>query len=131
MLDGLDTLDWSRVTHAYGPADDVPGHLRDLADADHDVRQRARWCLYDTIIHRGARTDASVPAIPFLLELAGSPEVADRAELLHLVAHLVAGQLGVAVDPQLHTGASDRADADADARRLRDVYLAAERGAPL
>lgn len=129
MLDGLDTIDWVRLTHAYGPADDVPGHLRDLADPDHDVRQRARWCLYDTIIHRGARTDASAPAIPFLLELAAAPEIRDRAELLHLVTHLVTGQLGVTADPVLHTGAGDRLDPAAG--RLRDVYVAAERGAPL
>lgn len=131
MLDGLDAIDWVRLTHAYGSAGDVPGHLRDLAAADPDVRQRARWCLYDTIIHRGARTEASAPAIPFLLELAADPAACERHELLHLVTHLVAGQLGVAADPRLYTGASDHRPDDDDAAILRAVYRAAERGEPL
>jgi hypothetical protein len=29
MLEGLDTIDWS-LTHAHGPATDVPGLLRPL-----------------------------------------------------------------------------------------------------
>ena len=130
MLDGLDAIDWVHLTHAHGPADDVPRLLRDLASAEHDVRQRARWCLYDTIIHRGARTEASAPAIPFLLELAAAPDVRDRPELLHLVAHLVAGQLGVAADPVIYIGASDLRDGE-DAAILRASYLAGERGGPL
>jgi hypothetical protein len=34
MLENLDQVDWDRLTHAYGPAGEVPGWIRELT-SDH------------------------------------------------------------------------------------------------
>ncbi|KAF5260704.1 hypothetical protein FOXYS1_8635, partial [Fusarium oxysporum] len=40
-LAGLDSIDWSRLNHAYGPADDVPLILGDLQSRDPEVYKTA------------------------------------------------------------------------------------------
>ena len=35
MLERLHTVDWNALTHAYGPAGDIPGLIRALAATDH------------------------------------------------------------------------------------------------
>ena len=34
MIEAPDRVDWGRLTHAYGRADDVPGRIRSLAFDD-------------------------------------------------------------------------------------------------
>lgn len=135
MLDGLDAIDWTHLTHAYGPAVDVPGQLRDLAGGDREARRRARWSLYGNIFHQGTRYPATAAAIPFLVTMLADPAVAERHELAILLAHLVTGQLGVAAEPVVYTGEPDLAAASRDdaeyAAILRDCYRAAERGLPV
>ncbi|WP_326790017.1 hypothetical protein [Streptomyces sp. NBC_00151] len=38
MINELDVIDWSSMTHAYGPADEVPGWLKAAASAAPFVR---------------------------------------------------------------------------------------------
>jgi transposase-like protein len=40
-MDDLATVDWGSLTHAYGPAGDLPDQLRALASADPSTRARA------------------------------------------------------------------------------------------
>lgn len=63
-LEGLDRVDWSGLTHAYGPADDVPGLLRELA-----AGEDAFDALFGNVWHQGTVYPATAPTIPFLLEL--------------------------------------------------------------
>ncbi|SCF46181.1 hypothetical protein GA0070216_11982 [Micromonospora matsumotoense] len=88
MLNGIDEIDWSRLSHAYGPADDVPAQLRALASADPAVRDRARHDLYGNIFHQGTRYEATAYAVPFLLELLADPATAEPSELLALLVAL-------------------------------------------
>ena len=39
MLEGLERIDWGRLTHAYGPAGEVPGWIRELTSDDAAVRK--------------------------------------------------------------------------------------------
>ncbi len=91
MLEGLDSIDWARLGHAYGTADDVPGQLRALASDDADLRGKALYDLYGNIFHQGTRYEATAYAVPFLLELLGNPAAPNRADILGLLTSIAIG----------------------------------------
>ncbi|WP_422735272.1 hypothetical protein ACN263_16880 [Micromonospora sp. WMMD729] len=91
MLDGLDDIDWARLGHAYGSADDVPGQLRALLDPDATVRDEALGELYGNVFHQGNRFEASAYAVPFLLEMLTDPATPDPAAVLGLLSALAIG----------------------------------------
>ncbi len=64
MLDDLERIDWSRLTHAYGSADAVPGMIRALRSPDERTRVKAGRGLSATIFHQGTRFRTSAPALP-------------------------------------------------------------------
>jgi hypothetical protein len=91
MLEGLERIDWERLTHAYGPAGEVPGWIRELTSDDAAVRKRAFDVLEGSICHQGSRYRASAPAVPFLFELLESPSAKDRVRLIRLLTNLAIG----------------------------------------
>ncbi|MEU7678695.1 hypothetical protein AB0C42_28200 [Micromonospora taraxaci] len=91
MLDGLDDIDWARLGHAYGAADDVPGQLRALLSPDPASRDEALSDLYTNVFHQGGRFEASAYAVPFLLEMLGDPATPDPAAVLGLLSVLAVG----------------------------------------
>lgn len=94
MIGGLDAVDWDSLTHAYGPAEDVPQLLRELRSHDAEVVDGAIHELFSNIFHQGTRYQASAYAVPFLLELAADPAVARRHQIVHLLAGLAIGYSG-------------------------------------
>lgn len=90
MLDGLDIIPWSQLQHAYGAAEDVPDLLRALAGSEQESED-ALGELFATIWHQGTVYEASSYAVPFLVELAVSPEVARRGDILSLIGSLAEG----------------------------------------
>jgi hypothetical protein len=92
MLDGLDRTDWAGLTHAYGPAADVPGLLRALASRKKAVRDEALDTLCGNIWHQGTVYEATAHAVPFLVELLATPAIAGKAELLSLLHALATGR---------------------------------------
>jgi hypothetical protein len=91
VLDGLDDIDWARLGHAYGPADDVPGQLRALLDPDATVRDEALGELYGNVFHQGNRFEASAYAVPFLLAMLTDAATPDPAAVLGLLSALAIG----------------------------------------
>lgn len=91
MLEGLESIDWSQLEHAYGRAVDVPDQIRALASRDRKRRQWAMGELYGNIFHQGSRYEASAYAVPFLLELVREPTTPDRARVLGLLTSLAIG----------------------------------------
>ncbi|MBG6105280.1 hypothetical protein IW249_005694 [Micromonospora vinacea] len=91
MLDGLDDIDWARLGHAYGAADDVPDQLRALLSPDPAVRDEALGELYTNVFHQGSRFEASAYAVPFLVELLADPATPDPAAVLGLLSALAIG----------------------------------------
>ncbi|MFI0368999.1 hypothetical protein ACH35V_14035 [Actinomadura sp. 1N219] len=88
LLRGLDDIDWTALRHAYGPAGDVPGLLRGIAEGpdpggdldDLDVK----------IFHQGGFVcSAATAALPYLTAMAGSPAIAVRPGVLELIGRLV------------------------------------------
>jgi len=91
MLEGLDTVDWTSLRHAYGEAADVPGLLRALLSPDPKVRQEAIYELFGNIWHQGTVYPASAAAVPFLYELLTAPSVQDKSNIAHLLASIADG----------------------------------------
>ena len=102
MLEGLDAIDWSILTHAHGPATDVPELLRSLLSEDPDVRLQAFAELVEKIWHQGTVYPASAAAIPFLFELLTHPGVHDPGWAASLLGCIATGegwlQYGLRVD---------------------------------
>ncbi|MEW2622415.1 hypothetical protein [Streptomyces sp. NPDC048106] len=90
-LSGLDAVDWSALTHAYGPADDVPALLCALCSPDAEQRHQALDALYGNIFHQGSRYPATAAAVPFLARMAADPALPGRAAHLELLAALAIG----------------------------------------
>ncbi|KPM42219.1 hypothetical protein AK830_g4361 [Neonectria ditissima] len=90
-LAGLDSIDWSQLTHAYGSAEDVPILLRQLQSTNPDEYTTAGDELLSTICHQGTRYSASVEAVPFLYSLLDHEATKSRGFLLHLITALAVG----------------------------------------
>ncbi|GLY32968.1 hypothetical protein [Kineosporia sp. NBRC 101731] len=82
MLNPLDTVDWSSLTHAFGEADDVPGLVAQLLE---DEWQDAADELTSMLVPGDEVFPATVVALPFLVEVALDPEAAGRSGALQLL----------------------------------------------
>lgn len=91
MLERLDEVDWSSLTHAYGEAIDVPGLLRVLLSHDPTVRNETIDTLFGNIWHQGTVYPATAAAVPFLYELLIAPEVQEKLGIVHLLSAIAEG----------------------------------------
>ncbi|WP_354644607.1 hypothetical protein [Kitasatospora camelliae] len=124
-LAGLDAHPWARVSHAYGPAEDLPDLLRALAEDGENIEETISE-LYSCILHQGTVYAASVDAVPYLARIAAA--VRPRtAEILHLLGGLAEsddaweiepGAVRAAVATQIPLLTPLLAREDADVRRL-------------
>ncbi|MFD8706599.1 HEAT repeat domain-containing protein [Kitasatospora sp. NPDC059648] len=96
-LEGLDLVDWSSMGHAYGPADEVPLWLRQMASPDRGVRERAFSSFYSSAHHQGGVYSCTAASLPFLFALADDPRVPDRAAVVQLLLSI--GSAALACDP--------------------------------
>ena len=81
-LPGLEEVAWEDLSHAYGPATEVPRDLRKLASSDIRAGGEALQSLYMTILHQGSFYSATPAAVPFLVEIASHPDVPWRPEII-------------------------------------------------
>ena len=102
MLEGLGDINWAGLTHAYGPATDVPGLLRALAAPPDAVEEEDTASgedplslLCNLVNHQASIYPATPYVVPFLVELlaAGPPE--RRPALLYVLGSF-AGYAGPA-----------------------------------
>jgi len=91
MLEGLKTIDWHQLSHAYGEADDVPRLIKALASKNEKKRGNALNKLYTNIYHQGTVYQASAYAAPFLIELLENDAVSEKGDILMLLTHLAWG----------------------------------------
>jgi hypothetical protein len=73
---GLDSPRWSELRHAYGPAADSPGLLRQLAEFPRSTGNAEPWfSLWSSLAHQGDVYPASFAAVPHVIAaMAVSPE---------------------------------------------------------
>ena len=78
MLD-LNSLRWSELRHAYGPATDIPDLLRQLESLPSSAGKSEPWfSLWSSLAHQGDVYSASFAAVPHVVRcLAQSPAEAD------------------------------------------------------
>lgn len=89
-LVGLDEIDWGALEGAYGPAGRVPGILRGLA-ANNRCWGEATFQYFCEVVHQDTCFSCTPATIPFLVQIACSPELSEyrRWELLHYLAYTV------------------------------------------
>ncbi len=91
-LAGLDEVDWSVVSDAYGPATDIPALLRGLVSGNPEHREFACLLLHQTIWHQGNVYSATAAAIPFLYNLLEADGPHDKEAIAGLLALIADGQ---------------------------------------
>ena len=91
LEDQLAKVHWSRLKHAYGSAEDLPGLIRRRASQDQSVAGAAATELWGTVWHQGSVYEASAAAVPALATLAQSPATVDRLDVLLLLATMATG----------------------------------------
>jgi hypothetical protein len=129
MLEGLNRVNWARLTDAYGPAANTPDHIRQLASSRPKERKEARQALYATIFHQGTRYPATAPAVPFLFDLLDDPATPEKGEIVRLLVHLAVGYpeqfLPLGIDPAAaFAEAAPAAPAPDDDSPAADAYWA-------
>ncbi|MGE7386382.1 HEAT repeat domain-containing protein [Streptomyces sp. NPDC004126] len=96
-LEGVHRVDWSSMGHAYGPADEVPLWLEQMASPDPAVREKAFSRFYGAAHHQGDVYACTAASLPFLLALADDPRAPDRAAVIRLVLSI--GRAALDCDP--------------------------------
>ena len=133
ILAGVGDVDWSAVTHAHGPATDVPALLRAAVSDDLDHRDFAWQLLFETVWHCGTVYPATAKVVPFLYRLLENDDVPDQWQAALLLASIADGDSYLAVhatDPQsvaiFEQIAAERGSTLAEdmARELTDVDAA-------
>jgi len=81
-------VNWSELTHAYGPATDIPGLLGSLrtAPAPRKYTDEPWFSLWSALCHQGDVYTASYAALPELVKIASDLEPGVAVECLHLAA---------------------------------------------
>jgi hypothetical protein len=92
LLEGLDTVNWVTLRHAYGNADDVPDLLRALASSDEMRRVEAINALFGNVWHQGTVYPATAAAVPFLYELLNGVDIKGKSDIAGLLASIAAGK---------------------------------------
>jgi hypothetical protein len=140
MLEGLRTVPWADLQHAYGPAKDVPQLLRKLLVRSPKVRSAVMDKLYGNVFHQGTRFPVAPFVIPFLIELCENPSVPRRDELLVYWGRLITGYFSVQERPSWGDGeriywygevqtAQDAEESDADfSEALHAIYRESLKG---
>jgi len=98
LADALALVSWSALRHAYGSADDVPALLFAVTVGTDDVRHVAWWELWGNIHHQGTVYEATVPAVPFIHDIAGSGDAEDRVQALQYLREIAVADCSFAAD---------------------------------
>ncbi len=85
MLHGIDTINWSELTHAYGSATDIPALLRASLSENPDHREFAFELLHSDICHQGTIYQATSQAVSFLVRMLSYDQTPDPVEVIILL----------------------------------------------
>ena len=123
---------WDQVSHAYGPAAEVPGWIAGLRDAPTAAQCLAE--LYGSITYQGSRYSATPPCVPLLVDVALDRSVVNRADVVFLIGFCAMGYSGDWLDwrnqRRVQAGPYERASWDAvvaEHRRLQELLADPDR----
>ncbi|MGZ2362320.1 HEAT repeat domain-containing protein [Streptomyces sp. 372A] len=97
-INEIDSVNWASMSHAYGPASDVPGWLRGMVSPESGVRDEAFSDFYSAAHHQGDVYPCTAASLPFLFEMADSPATPDRGSVIELLLSI--GQECLDRDPE-------------------------------
>ncbi len=127
MINDLQSIDWSSMNHAYGPAGDVPLWLRAMTSPDAEAREKAFDDFYGAAHHQGDVYPCTTASLPFLFEMADDPTAPDRASIVELLVSIGREALdrsdGIYFAPD-GTGSTAGADSAAFMREHGDAFIA-------
>ncbi|MBN6042345.1 hypothetical protein [Amycolatopsis sp. 195334CR] len=106
-LTALDAVDWSRLEHAHGPADDVPDLIRALAAGTGEWADTLDELYGDDLLHQGTCYSATAPGLAVLAGLVGSFAAPQRLDLLLCLLY-AAGQWGAGLLDDAEPAAAQR-----------------------
>jgi len=89
-LMGLGNVAWKELSHAYGPAEDVPGNLRRLASTDIEAGIQALRSLVMSVFHQETFYTATAPVLPFLVEIVSHPRTPMRSWIASFLSEVAA-----------------------------------------
>ncbi|MER5397965.1 HEAT repeat domain-containing protein [Streptomyces sp. NPDC002599] len=122
MINELDVIDWSSMTHAYGPADEVPVWLKAMASTDAVVREDALSRFYSAVHHQGDVYTSTTASLPFLFALADDPVTPDRASIVELLVSI--GSHAVERCEDVYVDGPDYAGSAVVVRERADSFVA-------
>ncbi|MFU8854698.1 hypothetical protein ACNAW0_27555 [Micromonospora sp. SL1-18] len=79
------------MSHAYGPAGEVPGLLRSIRSGNQSVRQQAYSDLAGLMVDEGSRFEASSAVTPYLIKIVADPAAPDRFAACQVLASIAVG----------------------------------------
>jgi aminoglycoside 2''-phosphotransferase len=130
MFEGLNSIPWVDLTHAYGSAEEVPMWLRQLASDDEQVRHEARRHLGGSICHQGWICHPTAYAVPYLIELLEEPTVQEKEEILDLLTWIAKAD-PIHERPRWAEDDDSAASFPSEPVPLRDAHAVAGAGIPV
>ncbi len=121
MFNGLHLIDWSSMTHAYGPAGQVPSLLTAMRSPDADERGKAYDEFYSAVHHQGDVYPCTAASLPFLFELAGDAATPDRAAVVRLLVSI--GAVAVERCEEEYAHSSGHAEAAVLVRERAEEFI--------
>lgn len=100
MLDGLDSIPWSTLEHAYGDAGDIPGIIRTLVSGDPDQREWAQDMLDMGPFHQESLYSCTPFVVRVLLQIMQEADTADPSWILRYVSRVLAAAIWYLPFPQ-------------------------------
>lgn len=92
FLAKVNAIDWSKVKHAYGPADNMPNLFEVLLQGTAEEREKAWYELYGNLWHQGTIYEATGHAVPLFIDLLRIPETPEKHKVLVYLAALFFGR---------------------------------------
>jgi hypothetical protein len=120
-LDALESVNWWRLSHAYGRATDTPAHLRALLGDDSKARKLAINHLWSAIIHQGTPWTATGPTALVVAGLVADERIDRVAETPAALLRFLVSVAAIAVEAERMSAELERQVAATDLEPLIEL----------
>jgi hypothetical protein len=91
MFENIGSVEWAKLSHSHGTADEVPARLAALVGPSDGDRAAALEYFWEYMLHQGSRYEASPYIVPFLFEVLENAVFPLPRELIDLLLGLAVG----------------------------------------
>ncbi|MCQ3930917.1 MAG: hypothetical protein DPW16_10705 [Chloroflexi bacterium] len=85
MLEKLDSIDWAKIHHSHGTAEQFPQWIRELTSDDPEIRQSAFELIREYSHHQDTNYQVTPYVVPFIVELAQNEGLQNRHQMIDLI----------------------------------------------